>query len=506
MRVDIPLTGPAYKHRAPPVSAQTCRNWFPEVVEESPYRAVLSQPHGTRHFAQTVFSEVTYDEEEEELITSVHPLANAKDRGMHVFKNKLYKVSGSNLYRVEPTGALRRIGAINGSKRCVFVSDASAMVIVTGGLVYRYTGNSLILASSPAFEQPQAVAYLNKQAIYDGNGSRFVVSNPGELVFVNGLNYAAAESSGDDLVRPYVFQETLYLMGTATTERWYNSGVGNPPVDRIDGGLVQVGLGALYSVDHNDQAIFFLGSDRSVYALNGGNAQSISTVPLAQEFATYSKVDNAIGFCFKLDDQNFYQLTFPTINKTWCFNVQSGAWFERASGYDAHIATSYAFCYGRHLIAHNQYVLELRPEFSQDGVEIPLVDEDELFDPELGVPAYPAPRAMIRERVTAPINGKLLGAPGRDLHMGRLELLFEAGNGVPTGQGSDPVVMMSFSDDAGRTWSNEMQGQIGRGADFLARASWSGLGSFQSRVVRFRVSDPVRCALLGANADIEAGI
>jgi hypothetical protein len=500
-RIEIPLTGPSYRHRSPPVSAQTCRNWVPEVVSESPYRTVLAQPHGTRHFAQTVFGELAYDEDNDGVVTAWHALPAGKDRGMHIFRNRLYKVSGNSLYRIDPNGKVYRIGAINGSKRCVFASSADEMVIVTGGMVYKYTGRTLTLSFSPAFEQPQAVAYLNNQAIYDGNGSRFVVSNPGELTFVNGLNYAAAESSGDDLVRPYVYQQTLYLMGDSTIESWYNSGTGNPPFARLDGGIIQVGLGALHSVDHNDRGVFFLGADRNVYMLNGANAQPISTIPLAQEFASYSKVDNAIGFCFTLDAQNFYQLTFPTVNRTWCYCMQSGAWFERASGYDAHIATSYAFCYGRHLIGHDQYVLEMRPEFAEDGVPIPLNNEN-VASP----PVYPPPRTMIRERVTAPINGQLLGAPGRDLHMGRLELAFEAGTGLAAGQGRDPIIMMSFSDDAGRTWSNEMQGQIGRMGDFLASASWHGLGSFQSRIVRFRVSDPVRCTLMAASADVEVGI
>jgi hypothetical protein len=494
-RVDIPLTGPAYKHRSPPVSAQTCRNWFPEIVTESPYQAVLAQVHGSRHFAKTVFTETVVDDDVPTDVVS--PMPSAKDRGLHIFKNKLYKVTGGRLFRVDANGAQTLIGTVSGSKRCVFASNADDMIIVTGGLVYRFNGSSLRLASSPAFEQPQAVAYLNSQAIYDGLGSRFVVSNPGDLAIINGLNYAAAESSGDDLVRPYAYQQTLYLMGTATIESWYNSGSGNPPFARIDGGSMQVGLGAIYSTDHNNHGVFFLGADRSVYVLNGANAQPISTIPLAQEFATYSRVDNAIGFCFKIDDQDFYQLTFPTVNKTWCYNVQSAAWFERATGYDAHLATSYAFCYGKHLIAHDQYVLEWRPELCIDGDAIPL-EED--------APEYPPTRTIIRERVTATITGKLLGAPGRDLHMGRLELEFQAGDGTANGQGIEPEIMMSFSDDAGRTWSNEMRGQIGRMGNFLATASWDGLGSFQARVVRFRVSDPVHCTLLTATADIEAGI
>lgn len=474
-RREIPLTGPAYQHRSLPVSAQTCRNWYPEVVSESPYQAVLASPWGSRQFV-------------------VNPPNNTRDRGMHIFQGALYKVSGGRLYRCSSAGALTHIGDISGTRRCVFASNAYEMVIVTSGLVYRYNGTALILSPNPMFEQPNAVAYLNNQAIYDGAGSRFVVSSPGNLVGINGLNYAAAESSGDDLLRPYVYQQTLYLMGTDTIESWYNSGVGNPPFARIDGGIVQVGLGALYSPAHNASGVFFLASDRSVRLLNGALAQPISTVPLAQEIIGYSRIDDAIGFCYSVDNQDFYQLVFPTENKTWTYNQQSRAWFEKTSGGDAHIATSYVFWNGRHLIGHRQYILEMRPDVYVDR---------EHRD---GYGNYPPELPIIRERVTAQLNGNLLGWPGRETHMGRLELQFEAGQGRAVGQGENPEVTMSFSDDAGVTWSNEQRGDIGRMGKYLLSASWHGLGQFGSRVVRFRVSDPVRCTLLAANADVEACI
>lgn len=464
--IDIPLTGPAYKHRSLPVAAQTCRNWYPEVVEESPYRAVLAQPPGSRSFGK-------------------NPPGSARDRGMHVWREELYKVSGTGFYRVTATGQMELLGTINGSRRCVFASSTEEMVIVTNGQVYRYKGGALQLMASPVFEEPNGVAFLNSQAIYDGDNGRFVVSSPGDLVAINGLNYATAESAGDALLRPYVHQQTLYLMGTATIESWYNSGSGNPPFARIDGGIVEVGLGAVHSAAHNDAAVFFLSHDRNIYALSNSSAQRISTIPLAQELAGYSRVSDAIGFCFTLDGQDFYQLQFPTENRTWCYNLQSGAWFERTTGQDAHLATSYAFCYGRHLIGHRQHVLEWTPDVFED-----FADED----------AFP----IIRERITAPINGRLLGVPGRSLHMARLEVLFEPGQGVAWGQGQEPQIMMAFSDDNGLTWSNEQRGQIGRMGNFLARATWHGLGQFQSRVIRFRVSDPVPCTLLGANSELEA--
>ncbi len=70
-------------------------------------------------------------------------------------------------------------------------------------------------------------------------------------------------------------------------------------------------------------------------------------------------------------------------------------------------------------------------------------------------------------------------------------------------QGSRPVVMMRWSDDAGATWSNERQASIGAKGQRRVRAMWERNGAFRQRMHEFAISDPVKVALHGINLDIE---
>ena len=236
MRVLLPAIGQSYEHPDIPLSAQSTKNWFPEINQES--QTVLSlQPYpGTKTFSSKA----------------------GIDRGMTVWGNQLYKVTDKALYSVNTVGVQTSIGTIDGVGRCTFPASATILVIVTSGFVYQYDGNTLSEITDVDLEIPNYAAYLNNQWIYQGSRARFCVSEAGQPANINGLNYASAESEGDDLVRPYVFNQILYLFGEKNTEAWYNSGQGRPPFDRVDGGIIQKGLGAADSLDNNDQSMIAL--------------------------------------------------------------------------------------------------------------------------------------------------------------------------------------------------------------------------------------------------------
>jgi hypothetical protein len=81
-----------------------------------------------------------------------------------------------------------------------------------------------------------------------------------------------------------------------------------------------------------------------------------------------------------------------------------------------------------------------------------------------------------------------------------LELMMQTGVGLATGQGSDPQARLSWSDDGGYTWSNEVSRPIGKIGERNARVRWLRLGRGRDRVFKVEISDPVRrvftsCAL-----------
>jgi len=347
--------------------------------------------------------------------------------------------------------------------------------------IYQYSSTKEITDSD--LESPNAVAHLNNQAIYDGDNARWCTSDVGDASSITAANYATAEASPDNLSRPYVFDQILYLFGEKTTETWYNSGVGNPPFDRIEGGIFTIGLAAIHSTAHNDNNLYFLGDDNKVYRLP--TKQSVSDIALTHAIEGYSAVADAIGLCYSFENQNFYQLTFPSENKTWVYSEPTNQWIELLSGDGRYFGNSHAYAYRKNLIADyrngNIYELDIN-SFDDNGTTVK------------------------RIRETGPIHGGLVGAPGKRVEMNRFELIMEVGVGVSAGQGIEPVVMLSYSDDGGKTFSTERWGNIGHLGDYLRKVEWHGLGSFESRIMRISMSDPVQLSIHSAAADIEVGI
>jgi hypothetical protein len=82
-----------------------------------------------------------------------------------------------------------------------------------------------------------------------------------------------------------------------------------------------------------------------------------------------------------------------------------------------------------------------------------------------------------------------------------MQLDCETGVGLNIGQGSDPQVMLRFSDDGGHTWSNEHWKSMGRIGDYGNRTIWRRLGAtmkIRDRVYEVSGTDPVRIYIMGA--------
>jgi hypothetical protein len=68
-------------------------------------------------------------------------------------------------------------------------------------------------------------------------------------------------------------------------------------------------------------------------------------------------------------------------------------------------------------------------------------------------------------------------------------------------QGSDPQVMLRFSDDGGHTWSNELWKPMGKIGEYYKRVIWRRLGmtvKLRDRVYEVSGTDPVKIAIMGA--------
>jgi hypothetical protein len=180
----------------------------------------------------------------------------------------------------------------------------------------------------------------------------------------------------------------------------------------------------------------------------------------------------------------WYVLTFPTENETWCFNSVTGRWHRWSSypyaGVDGrHRANCYCYHAGKHLIG----------DFEVSSIY--RVDVD----------TYSDYGNTIRAQVVLPPIEKA----GRYLYHNRLELEIKNGVGLSVGQGSDPQIMLDWSDTDQRTWSNEHWRSMGKIGEYRKAVTWNGLGRAKKRNYRVTIADPVEREISGFDLSFTVG-
>jgi hypothetical protein len=467
MRVKIPLIGPSYKNRELPLSAQVTKNLFPEINPESKSITSLHTFPGLKEFASL----------------------SGIDRGLHVMSGVLFAVKGTTLSSVNSSGTDTTIGTISGNTRCGFADNGSQLVVVNGSTPSLYE-TTLESITDTDVVNPTVVAYLNAQFILDqndGTDGEFITS---QLVttltaadFAATADKAEAESHPDDILAVVSYNQQVYFFGSETVEPWWNSGVGSPPFDRVQGAVRPFGIAGKDAIAIADDSIFFLDNERVPQELIGLQVKPIGNIPLGVEWAGYSDVSDCIVLTFILDNQRFALYTFPTTDRSWMFHEPSGSWAQLSYGVDDARTriSSYAYVYGKHIVGDHTNGKLYELDFST------FTDNSNVIQ---------------RQRSTATIHGGLYGFPGAELFFDRVDFDVQTGEGLTTGQGSDPQLMVRYSDDRGRTWSAENWYPLGEGGDYLKRVSLYQQGSSFERIYELTYSDPTKFAMFEAWADI----
>ncbi len=84
------------------------------------------------------------------------------------------------------------------------------------------------------------------------------------------------------------------------------------------------------------------------------------------------------------------------------------------------------------------------------------------------------------------------------IFLSKLEILIQSGEGLVTGQGSDPQIRLRLSRDGGETWGTELTCSAGQMGEYDARVIFRRLGRGRNLVAEITVSDPIYWALLDA--------
>lgn len=475
-KLEIPFVGAAYTGRAEAITAQTCVNFYPE-----------KNPEGSSAVLSLIGSPglVSFSD-----LSTTSPVL-----GLYAAGDYLYAVSNSTLYQVDTDGVATSKGALSTTTTPVGMAwNGTQLIIVNGTDGYTYTPGTDTFAQIVDADFPAAtsVCFLNGRFIVSkADSGRFYWSALYDGSSWTALGYATAEGSPDSLVTVGELKRELWLFGESTTEVWAAGKTSTSPFLRRSDAAINVGCAAIASLANDDSNWFWLGSsargDNIVYMTNGYQAARISTNAIEYQIGTYSTISDAIGYVYQEEGHTFYVLTFPTGNATWVYDTLTGMWHERKSEYNSGVTNSQ----GRH--RSNNHAFFDRKHIVGD------YETGTLWEQALDV--YTEGTCYIRRvRRCQTISDKQFR-----LFFADLQVLFQHGVGLITGQGSDPKAMLRWSDDGGRTWSNELSVDIGAIGEYAARAIWYRLGYARNRVYELAVTDPVKVVVLGAYSNVVEG-
>ncbi len=463
--IPVQITGGSYQSESKPLSSQQTVNFYPKSTPLAKDQFVLFSFPGLKTLGS----------------------ATGIDRGLHRMAESLYQVKGQKLFRIDKDGAHTDLGVISGSDRCIMANDGINLFIVSASSgVYQYSTstNAITLVTDTNIVGAKSVAFINNQFIYT-NDLFSVVSNVGDGSTANGLNIIGEESLPDNMVRDFIFDDIIYRCSERSIVSWYNSGVGNPPIERLQGRIFQVGLAAINSIARTDDALYWLGDDFSIYQSNSGAKLKVSTDAISNEIQGYSTVSDAIANVFTIDGINFYCISFPSGGKTFVLNETLGqqGWFELSSGTDEgnYQGTSFLECYGKTFVADanngNVYTLDSKTYTNNN-------------------------ETIRRARTTGSVNSEAFGVKGKFIQMSKAKFIMETGVGLISGQGENPRIMVEYSDDGGYTWKHGSWPKVGRLGQRTLQVEFFNLTKFYDRIFRIVTTDPVSYSIFSATIDL----
>lgn len=403
-----------------------------------------------------------------------------------------FVVVGGNVYSVDVNGAGTLIGTIiNRTTPVSMASNGITIMVVTGPEGYVITPNAVPVASTvvqitnPAFTGADKVDYADGYFVFNKPGTgQFQIT--GLLAnTIDPLDFATAEGAPDLLLSLIVNLREIWLFGTGSTEIFFDSGNPDFPFERIQGAFIEQGCAAAFSPAKLDGSVAWLtandrGQGMCVKAV-GYQPQRISTHAEEFAWAQYARIDDAIGYSYQQEGHSFYVITFPTGNATWVYDSSTQLWHERAwrNPVDASLNRHRSNCqmaFANKIIVGdwqngNLYSLSL-DAYDDNGAILPAIRQAPHFST----------------------------ADNTWMIFDRFWIDMETGVGLSTGQGSDPMVMISWSDDGGHTFPNEVWVSAGPIGKYRARAVVRRAGKSRDRVWRVTITDPVKRVLIGAGA------
>jgi hypothetical protein len=283
----------------------------------------------------------------------------------------------------------------------------------------------------------------------------------------------------------------VYILQERSGETWINAGLFPFPFQIVPGASWQHGCAARASIARVGEGFCFLSADGRgqgvVIQMNGYTPTRVSTHAVENAIAGYARtstIADAIAYTYQQSGHEFYVLTFPTADATWVFDITTQLWHREGwrdtlNVLHRHRGNCVEFFNGEVIVGD-----------WQNGI-IYAVDPTNNTDNGVVFPCFRRAR-----HITVDLKRQFF----QDL-----QIQFQPGVGLQSGQGSNPQAMLRWSDDGGFEWSDPRWAYIGMVGKYKNRCRWPRLSWARDRIFEVTVTDPVYRVIVSANLNMTAG-
>lgn len=398
-----------------------------------------------------------------------------------------FAVCGSQLLEIDQFWNITVRGTLavdgNPATICSNGDGGDQLFITSGGNGYCYVLTTNVLTQVLTGDASQGDFLDGYFIAFNNLTSTFRISDLLDGTTWDPTQFAQRSTAGDPWVSMKVANRFIYLLGQETSEVWYNAGSFPFPFEPHPSGFMQYGCAATFSPEVLAGALYWLGQTSNgtgiVLQASGFSPNKISTYPINRELAEFSSISDAIGDAYEENGHQFYLLHLPAADVTFAYDAATNNWAKRGtwiSEDNTYVATRYlyhAFCFGQHRYLDREtgsiYQASLDYGFDVESREL---------------------RFVRRSPSSVDENKRV--------QYSYFEILCDVGIGLVSGQGSDPKMMMRYSDDGGRTWGNEISKSVGKLGEYNTRVRWDRCGTGRKRVWEVSGTDPIMWRIVGA--------
>lgn len=410
---------------------------------------------------------------------------------------RAFAVAYNKLYEIFSDGSYSELGTINTFTGNVSMADNGLELMIVDGTVDGW----ILTLSTDVFQQISDMDFEGGVTVCF-IGGYFMVNRPDTGIYqiselYDGLDwdstqFANAEGSPDNLVAVVTLHQQVALIGSNTTQFAYASGASPFPIDLVQGVFIEYGCSAAFTVQQVANTVFWVGNDKDgadvVWMADGYQPRRISTEAIEAYLSRYDLTD-ATSLSYQENGHYFYQINIPSAPTSVVYDITTESWHERArwntasAAYERDRANFHMFAFGKHLVSDYETGIIYEQSLSyndDDGVlvrrerTLPYVTEDDNLD-------Y--------------------------IYFKRFQVDMQTGVGLTTGaiEDTNPMAIISWSDDGGHTWSNEWNMPIGKIGQYKTRVKWDRLGRSRFRIFKLVVVANVKCYMIAAHILVERG-